>query len=935
MSPRPLKLLFVLFLAGHALGLSLHLKYVSDTDHLAVPVRIRVDDRLVASSGRFVSAVVVGLKQSKLERLRTLTVELGRNSFRFTAAEVRACWQQQPGEPGPDGEPVRLLKAPPEVALPATPLPFVGDAINSPGAWALAKGYLPWAIVSGLFLLAAWLLGRAARHTPPLAEALRRGFAALDDSAPGRSWPWLLGGALVVLVAFVRLETLEPYYFLQDDNLVQWFPAVRFACASLTGGEWPEWNPYQLGGAPLLSLGYFALTYPPLLLSYLLATYLLGNDLWTIEVFALLHLLAGYALSYACARAVRLRPSLAMAGALCIVLSGYSLIAGRSWITLGVTWLVLLPLLTLCLIRLWRAEVGWKWALLTGLVVGLWYHVGFAQTWVYGLTFLGLAVGLLWLTGELPSRRLAWAALALLQGVAMAVPLLYVQTNVVGDIEREKSYGNGITSGAVASLLPYPLATAPHPSEWGSHDSELMGQFYYWGSLFTGAVLLALMLPLAVRGLLERTFVARNLWLILAGVALLLSLGEAGGLWPMLSGLPVFGRINNHPFRVLPQLIFFGVLGGGLFLQRFVSAWPRWTPRLGWAAVVTAGLMLYHVNLCRPAFYSYAERPYPPLPTELRQLLASAPEGRILSFAPDRSAAPGYMRGLRHGLPTVYGVPSLCGYDPLVESTQPYKSIRRKLDEEPVQTARALGVRWILTGGPTSEPSWPEGTINYHWCDQGARARRPKFSLELQQRLEKAGSPRLNLDGLRVSELPDPAPLAFWAEQPRVGPAVRCRANGVDIDVSARPEGGTLVINVLARPQWQALAGDASLGISASEWHRVRVTVPPGTQDVALRFRPPWAVGFRYALVLEGAVLLAGLFLARRVRARARAEVDAAALNDQRPLAHLEVNGQHILAQHAQEEELQPRQEEQSDDQRRDAGRRQLLVVDQVCDERE
>jgi hypothetical protein len=913
---RPLGPLLVLFTVAHAIGLCLHLHYLSDTDHLALPVRIQVNGQLYASSGRFVTEIIVGLKKSKRDELQTLTVLIGQHAFEYTAAQVNEKWQEAAGDPDRAGEPMCLLRAPPEVALSRTPLPFIGAAINSPGPWALLRGYLPWVVVSGVFMLGAWLLGAAAQRRPVLARAIRQGFGALEGvgsagpeglQARFSDWPWLLGGALVVLLAFARLESLEPCYFLQDDNLVQWFPAVRHACAALARAECPEWNPYQLGGAPVLSLGYFGLTYPPLFLSYLIATHLLGNDLWTVEVFALLHMLAGYLLGYACGRAARLRPAFAMAGALCMVLSGFTLITGRSWITLGITWLVFLPLLTLCLIRLWRVEVGWKWALFTGLAIGAWYHVGFTQMWIYGLAFFALAALLLWWSGALPARRLAWAALAVGHGLALTIPLLYVQADVIGEIDREKSYGNGIAGGAVASILPYPLATAVHPNEWGGRDSELMGQFYYWGTLFFAALLLAIMLALVLRGLWGRTFVSRNLWLILAAVALLLSLGEAGGLWNLLSVLPVFGRINNHAFRLLPELIFFGVLGGGLFLQRLLSAWPGWAARLRWLALGTVALVLYHVNLCRPAFYSYAERPYPALPPEMQQIFDVAPQGRILSFAPDRSSASRYMRGLRHGLPTFYQLPSLCGYDPLVESTEPYKTLDRKLREVPVQTAQALGVRWIVTGGPTAEPSWPAGTVNYHQAAYGPRARGVKFSPELAKLLENAAQTRLRLDGLRVSELPDSQPLAFWSGRPREPVAFRFRGEGLDIDLSGRPEGGQLVANFLWRPRWQALANGTALEIQEDEWGRMRVTVPPGTANVSLRFRPLWLQGCLLGLLLEAVALVGGLLLARWLTARRRTKVEPATLDDQRPLAHLEMNGQHVLAQHPQEKELQSR----------------------------
>jgi hypothetical protein len=82
--------------------------------------------------------------------------------------------------------------------------------------------------------------------------------------------------------------------------------------------------------------------------------------------------------------------------------------------------------------------------------------------------------------------------------------------------------------------------------------------------------------------------------------------------------------------------------------------------------------------------------------------------------------------------------------------------------------------------------------------------------------------------------------------------------------------------------------------------------VPPGAAEISLRFRPPWARGCGYGLLLETVALAVGMLLARWLGRRRRGEVDAATLDNQRPLARLEMNGQNILAEHAQEKELQP-----------------------------
>src|SRR4029077_16388683 len=117
--------------------------------------------------------------------------------------------------------------------------------------------------------------GREARNTP----------GCLAPNWAG--WLFLIGG-------FAALEWMQPYYFTQDDALVGELPGVLLGCRSLWEGTFPDWNPYVFMGAPLATIGFWAITYPPQLLAYAVARHVLGNEFATLEVFAALHLLAGF-----------------------------------------------------------------------------------------------------------------------------------------------------------------------------------------------------------------------------------------------------------------------------------------------------------------------------------------------------------------------------------------------------------------------------------------------------------------------------------------------------------------------------------------------------------------------------------------------------------------------------------------------------------------
>src|SRR6185437_12777121 len=135
----------------------------------------------------------------------------------------------------------------------------------------------------------------------------------------------ILSGLVVVIGCLWMLECLQPFYFTQDDNFSQFLPTILHGCRSLEAGIFPNYNPFQLLGAPAASVGVYALTYLPTYASHLAARFLLGNEYCTIEVFCWFHLLLGYAAMYWAARMAGMRPALAACAAVCFALSGYFL----------------------------------------------------------------------------------------------------------------------------------------------------------------------------------------------------------------------------------------------------------------------------------------------------------------------------------------------------------------------------------------------------------------------------------------------------------------------------------------------------------------------------------------------------------------------------------------------------------------------------------
>lgn len=682
-------------------------------------------------------------------------------------------------------------------------------------------------------------------------KLIRKGLSesSAAESNNGR-WAWPLAGIGVLAVAITILELRQPYFFVQDDNFVSapGFSNILYGCRSLLEGVFCTWNPYQLLGAPTSSMPQSTLTYPGTYIAYLLSRYLLGNEYFVLDVFCIMHIALGFLAMYAAARSLGLRPMLACIGSLSFLLSGYTLILGRSW-ALVIPVILWGPLTVLAIIRLQCRPVSWKWVAATGLVIGLFFHAGYVQTWAYLLLFLGLALGTLVWAKSLSVSRAMWILPAVLLALALAAPVLTAQV-----LEAVHLYGNrevgdpgdGIQRGALNLLFPHPLSPYPGrftssgygPDRWGTAGYNLIGQFYYSGTLFYLVGFLVLVSLIVYRW--DRRVMAANIWLFLAGIAVLFALGREGGLWVLLAKLPMFNKFTG-PFKFLVYLNLFIILGCGLVIERLLRGLRHarlW--ELGMGIAVTA-LLLYHCALPLPSFYSYGDKPYPPLPTEMASLLPvdgnPAPR-RVFPIVPARGTAPGYAQSLMHNFPTIYGILSLMGYDPLVWWTPENGLLDRMFaTKQRVDLLREYGVRWVIVSRLVQDPVmgpnerwWPSES---NWDQDGL----PPVLLSAQ--------PRLVLPEVTIWELSGSRPMAFAASQPTRDLPITLNGAGVRVDVSRLTNGGDVIVNFLKRPWSKAYADGRGIACSSDEWGRMQTHIPAGTKVLEVRYSPPWGLGFR------------------------------------------------------------------------------------------
>jgi hypothetical protein len=825
---------------------------------------------------RQISSLRLYIPLSSIERLGDVAIDIGTRRFRYTADEVRRQWSDVDAESEREVSPVGsedrpspaiILEAPATVRGADSRMGSLARLLNWPGDAHAAVRILVWpSALTVLLTVAVFLVCRGAGR-PELNDTLGRliGWTALDATVSRRSdLVWGSTGGAVLLGALSILEVSQPLYFTQSDNFAQFLPVILQGVRSLQEGVFPTWNPYQLLGAPTASVGVYALTYPPTYAAYLMAVHLFQNEYLTLEVFVVGHLLVGYVVTLALGRRLGLRPPLAALVSLSFLLSGYSLIAGRSWYY-HVPLVVWAPALVWAAVRLERKPGDWKWAIGTGFLIGAFFHAGNAQMWAYGLLLIGVAVSLQLLGATLPWRRALWWIPAMFMGLAVAAPLLVPQRMETAGIARVGGASAGIADGLLAMLLPFPIARAAHPRDWGSSNVELMGQYYYSGTLLTASALVVALLLVAWLIVYQldtsrfRELVGRNVWLICGAVALLFALGDHGVVWIVLARLPLFNQFD-FAFKFLPYVNLFVLLSGGITLERHLRSKPK--AKLGARGMFATGcvLLLYHVTLARPSHYTYGDYPYPPLPASLTQLLGTERErARLLTFAPTHYPDRGYVASLAHNFASIYHIPAFHGFDPLVQARPEDRAVAARMAEDPVAAARAYGVRWIIAHRAMETPEYGANP-----AQSTVEAPSP-FDRRVLQVLTAHAVNKVTLEDIAVWDLGENAALAFAADDPGKALPVHFTGNGATVDVaSLEGRNEPITVNVLARPQLSAWAGGRRLASTRDEWNRLRIHVPPGSDVVVVRYSPEWHEGLVAAIMLGLLAATAAIWLQRR-----------------------------------------------------------------------
>ena len=663
-------------------------------------------------------------------------------------------------------------------------------------------------------------------------------------------WVWLILAMSATAIGLGIVESNQRYYFVQDDNFAEFLPEIVYGCREAFAGRFANWNPYQMMGMPLAELGTYALTYPFTYLSFGIAKFLLGDEMRVLDVFCWLHLILGSGVVFLLGRQMRLWGPIAAAVAICFSLSGYSLIAGRSWYYMTPTALWF-PLLLLLGFRFEPGKCSWRWTLALGATFSLYYHSGNIQMCLYGLMFLLIVLLLRTLKGDWDWRSLSAAAPGFLIGLGLSLPLMIPQWNAAHGLIRQ-SFGEGIERGLFSMLLPNPWVNSLMSNKMGLGWAGPGGQFYYAGGLFTFAWFVGLAAICVGKGGLK-AFRANPL-LGLSVIAFLSALGKSGGLWVLQSKLPVLAGFSQ-PSKYLPFAHLFALLIGALFVQR-LCCWyghRKLTGAAVFGAIVVS--MFHHASLSTEAFYAYGDRPDFKIP---KQLLEGIGAERIFPAAPQRGDEPGFLSNFLFNVPSLSQVQSIDGQSPFWRVKRPFLDFQNAFVDDYAGTLRTYGVSRVLLHNAVFHPVISKDNIRNQYEHM------PAEWVEKLRRLTAGQPPMFVGPKASLFRLEGSDPLA---RRERDGASLPLTIQGDALVVTGGSSGEQIMVNYLWRPGLAAYAGDQRIATWPDKFSRILLTIPSPAGLIRIRYEVDWLGStFKGCLLIVTGCLLA-FWLNRRTLA--------------------------------------------------------------------
>lgn len=657
---------------------------------------------------------------------------------------------------------------------------------------------------------------------------------------------WLYAGIIVIVLLFAFLQTQRAYFFTRDDNLVQFLPVLNEAQSQLMDGHLPALNMHQYMGSPILRMGTYAVLYPPMVLSYLISHYLLEDDFALLEVFALLHLLAGYLFTYVLLRHLKVNSLYSFIGGLSFVLSGYAIVYIPAWYYVAPC-MVFIPLLTYLQYRL-NNECNAKIIALSAISRALFFYGGNVQYFVYWLMFETILFAYLFTKTNSRSKYLESNFISLLITIILVLPLgLLIAANAADSYERSEHFldisGLNPHEGVLGMLFPAPISYTTHHLGW---DSPYESQVFYFGSVIMFALVIGLLLCIKMYG--KKSWKKVPIFFYLGVLSLWLSMGYKGGLYLLTILVPVLNKFR-YPLKFTLFTTFFFIVAGVIFLYWLVKKLDHQKRRRVSLIIVVVFFLLivYHLFLCsKLGIVVVGEGP-----PEIIDDYFERNSGRVITVFSDETIDKWYAemrevpedfkfgRWLNSNFATYFGYYHYSGYEPL----------RSK------QTANAIGV-----GAYARIKKLNKTKLNFHGVRYVIVPEEERYKF---RSLEGMPITYAN-ENLLVLENQGAKPFVFSENQKINIGEIKFLHNGLSFNVSAK-QIGNVTINLLAHPQYEIRVDGKKTIFEADKYERINVVVPAGNYEVIVEYKEKifWVISGISVILLALVMLYFRFFRAK------------------------------------------------------------------------
>lgn len=456
---------------------------------------------------------------------------------------------------------------------------------------------------------------------------------------------------------------VSPRVFMISDGIAQFMPVAVLTSRHLLQFELPLFNFFQLGGVPILELGYYPALYPPTVVSYVIARWVFNDPqrLWDVLV-SLQIFLNGAAALLLFTRGLKVPAWLAVCGSIAFAFSGIALFQGAEWFYSLVCFGAIALIMYLAIELSRRPSV--LQSLLLALAFGVFYLSTNFQYFFYSLHVL-LPV-LLWACTSRPQQLRKSLTYFLLSGgvsCVLIVPFLLATQQYSTDSIRE---------AGIVSLDKYywlttnwrsVLSCSALPCD-GLEPGDALRPLYsnFIGSLTGIGILL---LPVSAGILLwQRCFSTVVLMAILClttAFTYLMSFGPDGGIAPVLYHVPPYGWFR-HSMKwssiAQPAAIILSVLSLGELLRRS----PRANQLSRIPGFLTAVVpLLYVVMLLKTTPPRFTEATLPiPQPSILNQAYR---HHSLWHRGKDyETEMPKFL--MAHNYASLWEIPAFLGYEP-------------------------------------------------------------------------------------------------------------------------------------------------------------------------------------------------------------------------------------------------------------------------------